>query len=160
MSDLNLNLDDLKDIEEAIKNSPESPCSEEDKREIERYNKRKEQVAKFKEDIKKVEELCDKDWAKVILKSSTKNMMLAQILATDEIEEYPDREIEDPLLCHCNGHREWPGGRFWKRKHRHSGAGQLLNTGHLQTCENLRQDLRRRRCRESCGRGCCKKTRR
>ncbi len=90
MSDLNLNLDDLKDIEEAIKNSPESPCSEEDKREIERYNKRKEQVAKFKEDIKKVEELCDKDWAKVILKSSTKNMMLAQTLATDEIEEYPD----------------------------------------------------------------------
>jgi len=85
---LNLTDDDLKDIEDAIRDTDVGPQDTTDKTQVTKYNERREEIARFKKELSDIENMEDKDWAKLILKNSARNMMVAQKIASDEIEEY------------------------------------------------------------------------
>jgi hypothetical protein len=79
----------LSDVRSAIKNTPENPHDEEDQKEIELYNKRKREIAEFREKLDAASDMTNKDWAQQVLKNSTHNMLVAQKVALDEIAEDP-----------------------------------------------------------------------
>jgi hypothetical protein len=84
------NADDfIQDIHREMNRTPDSPNEEMDQQEIDRYNKRRQDIAKFKETLQDTDKIDNKDWAQQILKNSTHNMLIAQKIAIDEIEEDP-----------------------------------------------------------------------
>ena len=93
LSETDLNEDNideyLSDVKSAISNTPDNPHDEEDQKEIERYNKRKNEIAEFRKKLDTAKDMENKDWAQQILKNSTHSMLVAHKIALDEIEEDP-----------------------------------------------------------------------
>jgi len=89
-----LTADDLNDIEEVIRNSPVNPHNVMDEEELARYNKRREDLAKFKQDLEFAEKMShehgNEEWAKTVIKANTMKMLIAQKIAIDDIEETGD----------------------------------------------------------------------
>jgi len=68
-----------------------------DKAEIQKYNERKDQLSKFRQDIKDARSLQNPTWAEWLLKKSAENIMEAQHLAKNEIEDCPAGKNITPL---------------------------------------------------------------
>jgi hypothetical protein len=79
----------IADVHREIFNSSDNPNYEEDKEEIEKYNKRKRQIEEFKKTLESAKDIDNKSWAQQIIKNCTHNMLVAQKIALDEIEEDP-----------------------------------------------------------------------
>lgn len=91
-----VNPEEIARIEGIIKNNirENSDMLAMDEEDIEKYNKSRAEIAAFKKEIEDAKNMSNKDWSQSLLKESVKNMMVAQKLASNHLEDgYESRSI-------------------------------------------------------------------